>query len=399
MKTFCFLFLIPGILFSQLRIPAVEISTQTINFGSKDIITFVIEPDAQNSTAWYISKSTAEWTIDPNPEISEEEIIGNNTLANRGFQVYPWADNWEPFWHAFNKITIFVDPYGPDPKTELLYFYTDHRDCGFKGGQGNNDLTIRYNKNDSDKVYFAPKLPIGESFWTDYDSVYEGGVINIWEVNEYGSHDISCFLPAPTGLNVDEQNNHPRITWSHDDDPNGTYYYQVWRLLTQAIKPLGTWYLIDTITDTTYIDYEVYIGNQSWGRAYYKIRANIDDLYSAYSEYDSISYQGLQKKSGYTAISDIIKEFKLGTNYPNPFNPVTQIAYSMPENSFIGLTVFDIHGKIVTTLKNGLQEAGNYTVSFNSKNLPSGIYLYRLNATGQHSGKKYTMTRRMLLLK
>jgi hypothetical protein len=384
--------IIPTYLFSQEMADPLEISTQTENFNDYDQIYYTIEPHSQYSTAWYISKTTSKWVIDPNPESSEEYILGNNTGTDRGFQVHPWADSWEPFWHALNKITIFVDPVGTDPKTEWFYFYIDHRDCNFR--VLDTDHTLRYDKNNTDKIFLVPDLPKDDDFWNDTVSVSEGGVVNIWNLLDYGSNTISCFLPTPTDINVEEYNNKPKITWSHGGHPNGSFSYEVYRLLTTLPHPkFGTWYLINTVTDTFYVDNEICIGEGDAGNAFYKIKAKIDDLESPYSDYDYIPYGGINKPVVKNTDVMEITEFKLNTNYPNPFNPSTKISFDIREKTPVELTVYDIQGKKVVTLVNETLEKGNYSIEFNAGNLPSGAYFYRLQTD------EFTDIKRMLLLK
>lgn len=90
-------------------------------------------------------------------------------------------------------------------------------------------------------------------------------------------------------------------------------------------------------------------------------------------------------------------EFALAQNYPNPFNPSTKIAYALPEEGRVTMTIFDITGKAVLKLLNSeLKQPGNYDVNFNASNLASGIYFYRLEIQG---AKRYESTKRMVLLK
>ena len=86
-------------------------------------------------------------------------------------------------------------------------------------------------------------------------------------------------------------------------------------------------------------------------------------------------------------------EYTLEANYPNPFNPSTTIAYSVPKDSRITLRVFDLYGREVATLVSGAQHAGGYRVAFNASDLPSGLYFYRLEADGMQ------ITRMMTLMK
>jgi len=80
-------------------------------------------------------------------------------------------------------------------------------------------------------------------------------------------------------------------------------------------------------------------------------------------------------------------------NYPNPFNPVTNIKYSIPENSFVELKIYNILGQEIKTLVNEFKNAGNYMVVFNGSDLPSGIYFYKINY------KNASIVKRMLLIK
>jgi Secretion system C-terminal sorting domain len=86
-------------------------------------------------------------------------------------------------------------------------------------------------------------------------------------------------------------------------------------------------------------------------------------------------------------------EFALEQNYPNPFNPSTVIKYSIPENGFVTLDVYNLLGEKVASLVNGVQEAGRYEVNFNASSLASGIYVYSLKSGSFSSVKK------MLLMK
>ena len=94
----------------------------------------------------------------------------------------------------------------------------------------------------------------------------------------------------------------------------------------------------------------------------------------------------------------IPKEFSLYDNYPNPFNPTTQIAVDLPEAATTEITVWNIMGQRVATLYKGDLNAGHHTLNFdgrdsNGKQLTSGMYLYRVAAG------KYNATKKMTLMK
>jgi len=86
-------------------------------------------------------------------------------------------------------------------------------------------------------------------------------------------------------------------------------------------------------------------------------------------------------------------DFVLSQNFPNPFNPATTIRYSIPIQSRVTIKVFDILGKEINTLIDEEKEQGVYTVRFDTSNLSSGIYFYKLQ-----SGS-FVETKKMILMK
>lgn len=86
-------------------------------------------------------------------------------------------------------------------------------------------------------------------------------------------------------------------------------------------------------------------------------------------------------------------EFALEQNFPNPFNPSTQIQFALPEQSRVSIQVFDMLGRQVASLVNEVRAAGMHLVTFDAKNLASGIYMYRIQAGS------FVQTKRMTLVK
>ena len=81
-------------------------------------------------------------------------------------------------------------------------------------------------------------------------------------------------------------------------------------------------------------------------------------------------------------------QFVLKQNYPNPFNPATTIEFSIPEKSHVALTVYNILGKEIAKLADGNYNAGNYSIVFDARSLPSGVYFYQLKAGNFYEVKK-----------
>jgi hypothetical protein len=83
---------------------------------------------------------------------------------------------------------------------------------------------------------------------------------------------------------------------------------------------------------------------------------------------------------------------RLMQNYPNPFNPTTTIEYSLPQRMVVSLKVYDVTGREVMTLVKGEQSSGDHRLEFNNSDLPSGIYLYRLQT------QNFLETRKMIII-
>jgi len=90
-------------------------------------------------------------------------------------------------------------------------------------------------------------------------------------------------------------------------------------------------------------------------------------------------------------------KFVLSQNYPNPFNPVTKIDFELPQDSKIALKIYDITGKEVAKLFEGIKSAGFHTIQFDGSNLSTGVYFYRLISV--NNGHETVITKKMNLIK
>ena len=90
---------------------------------------------------------------------------------------------------------------------------------------------------------------------------------------------------------------------------------------------------------------------------------------------------------------EIPVSYSLSQNYPNPFNPSTLIKYSVPENGFVRLSIYNLVGEEISVLVNETVDAGFYEVAFNAANLSSGTYYYRLQAGNTIQVKKMVLLR------
>jgi hypothetical protein len=96
----------------------------------------------------------------------------------------------------------------------------------------------------------------------------------------------------------------------------------------------------------------------------------------------------------------IVSSFQLYQSYPNPFNPITNISFYIPDFGFVSLKVYDVLGNEIAALVNEEKPAGSYEVQFDGSSLSSGIYFYQLRTmpVGRQT-EKFSSVKKMILLK
>ena len=128
----------------------------------------------------------------------------------------------------------------------------------------------------------------------------------------------------------------------------------------------------------------------------YSYTDNISSVRSndIYYRLKQVDLNGTYEFSSEIIVSRTIpSDFELAQNFPNPFNPSTQINFSIPRNAHVSLKVYDANGREVATLLNANKASGNYSIEFNASSLASGIYYYTLTAGS------FTDSKKMILMK
>jgi len=154
-----------------------------------------------------------------------------------------------------------------------------------------------------------------------------------------------------------------------------------------------------------YFNYlQYYFSSEILGRHQHAIIPNID--HDSYNIFNSAC--GRKALFGYGDCDqldflnvmdfEVLDNYKLIKNYPNPFNPVTTLRYNLPENSHVNITIYDMLGRQVKNLINQTQDAGYRSVRWNAtddygKPVSAGIYLYQIQAG------EFVQTKKMMLLK
>ena len=79
-------------------------------------------------------------------------------------------------------------------------------------------------------------------------------------------------------------------------------------------------------------------------------------------------------------LNDASFSFKLSDNYPNPFNPITEINFEIPYYSFVNINIYDISGHFIDKLTENYYSSGSYKVYWDASNYSSGVYVYEMKA-------------------
>ncbi len=146
---------------------------------------------------------------------------------------------------------------------------------------------------------------------------------------------------------------------------------------------------------TTKVDSSTYVASSGTNT---RQIAAMNNLRYSITTYDGLQYQISTGNFDYaSSVSRDIKmqepDYHLLNNYPNPFNPGTIIVFSLPKSEFITLKIYNILGSEIATLINSQLASGLHKIFFDAKNLPSGVYFYRLKSN------LFSQTKSMLLIK
>ena len=273
---------------------------------------------------------------------------------------------------------------GVPPEVIVDLWWTDN--------SNNEDGFIIERKTNDGSFEIIDSVNENETTYTDW-SVTDTTTYK-YRVKGYNSTDLSgyCYeftvttplrsLQAPSNLLAQSTGpNEVELTW--DDNAFEEEGFKIER--RTGIQ--GTYSVIDSVAESVhnYSDQSV-ISNSLY---YYRVFAYLGQIASAYSNEDSAITPNI------SVVEDlqIPLEYNLKQNFPNPFNPATIITYSIPEQSYVTLKIYNVLGNEVTILVNESKPSGIYNVTFDASDVPSGIYFYTLKA------ENFSSTKKMIYLK
>jgi hypothetical protein len=194
---------------------------------------------------------------------------------------------------------------------------------------------------------------------------------------------------APKNFQASYDSGVVTISWDKNSAVDFAYY-NIYRSTINNFEPDSTNYY--SKVDTAFFRDTITITN---GKLYYRITA-IDSFgnESVSGEQITVTITGIDEGE-----VEIVGEYKLYQNFPNPFNPTTIIPFKLKEIAYVKVMVYDIKGELLKVLVNETREAGNYEAEFNGSGFASGIYLYRIEVIGQGSIPVYMGMKKMILIK
>lgn len=296
--------------------------------------------------------------------------------------------NWEGCWsyphyqHAFGlgkyKVTACSPEGGGEGDCAILdYFIIDYRTSDLPENYGSGDVIVDFDVS-TGKFYYTGtqnQFPTNTAIWTLFSWI----------------DSITTELEPLPPENLSWYNfyDSPRLQWNHSSNTEDyVTNYVIYRNVGEGWVPIDT----QSAALLYYIDWSIDLsGDPEPDYLYYKVRAKNGNR-------TSDEFSNTVKVAGpddFGKESNIQNEFnyELKQNYPNPFNPTTTISFTLKDETYVTLTIFDVLGKKVTTLIDEKLTSGNHYVEFDGSQLNSGIYFYEIKAKNFRDIKKFILAK------
>lgn len=349
------------------------------------------EPVTGSSRYAYISAGSA---FDMNSKLQVSNLDGtNNEVWFTFYNVISGLTYVE--WNNPNSIYIVIRWWDAYPNQEVLLRVD-------KNGSEYSAYKILYSEINANIL--SPALSPGRNILYTTELTNEAG--SLWQNSFYWNGTAINLekkglgfnpnwrqkLPAPEKpvLKYPENNSEPTLTplsLSWEKTPLAAKY----ELLVSKYSNFSTNYISkQDLTETNYL-----VPVESDVIYYWKVRAVNDNGKSEWSDTFSFTLRSTAIEGQFSIIP---KEFKLGSNYPNPFNPITTIPFALPVSANVLLEVYDINGKHVAVIINRRCSAGFHKIVFDAAYLSSGVYFYKITAKSTTS-QIFSKTCKMFILK
>jgi len=206
-----------------------------------------------------------------------------------------------------------------------------------------------------------------------------------FESNHATGYSIDNIAPdMVTGLNASMINQTVSLSWNISY-ANDISHYNIYYSIHHDFVPSEENLL--TLEESVYYEHNI----ETFGEQYYIVSAvDINDNESQYSEMINVTFLELLNNVSLPV------QYSLHQNFPNPFNPSTQIKYDLPEDEFVNITIYDIMCRRIRSLLNSKQSAGYHSISWDATNdigegVSAGMYIYMIHAGDFRSTKKMVL--------
>jgi len=333
---------------------------------------------------------------------ADSAFIINNIIREQSSDFYSHAAIQDPNIRAYIRNNAITDNYkgihASNAHSNFNIFWNNEVHANNGSIFGDNDLFVdpMFVKDTTAKSFaydyhlqkYSPAIDAGDTSVFDIDGTRS-------DIGLFGGPGGSLYtylnLPPkpPVNFHAVYDSNKIIINWDKFSEADFSHY-KIYRSLTNNFIPDSSSYYCKS--DSSYFIDELPLIKD---KIYYKITSVDSD--------GNESYPGEQIVITITSTNEplieIVGEYKLYQNFPNPFNPVTIIPYRIKERAYVKIMVYDIKGELIEVLVNSVKEAGYYETEFNGQNLASGIYLYRIEVVNNRSIPVYMNMKKMILVK
>lgn len=338
-------------------------------------------------------KNVTEYSI--GSDLGPDTISNNVYVGNFGKGIYTYSNS--NYRDAFNNHISGAKYYGFDGQSPLRFnnFWNNRVNWRSTGGPPIDTISniTRYpmfvaEEKDFHLQLFSPLINAGDTLVKDRDGTRS-------DIGMYGGRDGKSYTYLdlaplePRGIAATVAGDTIRLYWKRNHESDFKQYL-VFGDTIQGFSADSS-RLIGRLTDTSFTKI---IPGLSGG---YFIRLRSEDNQGNISEESEeirIIPVGINGEG-----HEVVQDYRLFNNYPNPFNPETVIGYRLKSPGRVILTVYTITGEPVRVLQDGEMPAGYHETRFRGDDLASGIYLYKIDVRSPEGVPVYTSVRKMVLLK